>query len=112
MDWQQFILIITELGITPLNIILVVMVVILMNHLGISIKFWEKKDKSDKPATKSQVDYLTEYYNHDITAYLKNIDVNIEKMENSMNFIKDGIREIKQTHEEWDKYGVITRDKK
>lgn len=110
MDWHQLITIAAEVGLTPLNIILTAMVVILMNHLGISIKFWEKKD--EKPATRAQMDRLSNYYNHDTTELLTSIDSGIKEVRVAVEKLEDSVRELHNHHSEWEKFGIPIREKK
>jgi hypothetical protein len=79
---------------------------------GVS-KFTGKQfDESQTPATKKQMETLSNYYNHDTTELLKSIDANIVKMHSALEKVEDAVRELKQQHSEWEKYGIPTRPPK
>ncbi len=103
-----------QLGFTPLNLVLIVMLYFMGAHTGIFPKFWgeEKSDENEKPATRAQMDKLANYYNHDTTAILNSIDEGIKQVRIAVESLDDRVKELHNTHQEWEKYGIPTRDRK
>lgn len=105
-----------ELGFTPLNLVLMVMIYFMGAHTGIFPKFWGKETQDTKdanrPATKAQMDKLSSYYNHDTTEILKSIDGGVKSLNSSIQKLDDQIQILHNTHVEWEKYGIPIRDKK
>lgn len=102
-----------DLGFTPLNLVLIVMVYFMGAHTGIFPKFWGKEEEGENtPATKAQMNKLASYYNHDTTAILNSIDDGIKQVRTAVENLDDRVKELHTTHQEWEKYGIPTRDRK
>lgn len=102
-----------ELGFTPLNLVLMVMIYFMGAHTGIFPKFWGKEtQESNKPATKAQMDKLSSYYNHDTTEILQSINAGVQSLNKSIEKVDDQIQLLHNTHAEWEKYGIPIRQKK
>lgn len=106
-----------ELGFTPFNLVLLVMVYFLGAHIGIFPRLWTEKkskeaDDNEKPATRAQMNKLANYYNHDTTAILTSIDEGIKQVKTAVENLDDRVKDLHNTHQEWEKYGIPTRDKK
>lgn len=110
MDWHQIITIAVELGITPLNIVLVAMLYFLGANHGFFPKFWGGENK--EPATKAQMDYLTNYYNHDTTEILKAIDNKLGDIKPTLESVEILLKEVHIKQSEWERYGIPARIKK
>lgn len=117
MEINAFIEILKNLGLTPLNIVLLGMVYLLMAHIGIVDKFWlsgeeKKKQKEYKRnyddgrpimsipdladgfgRLEQAVGRLSQYYNHDTTQHQQTVI-------NALGDIKDGLRDIRDETKE------------
>jgi hypothetical protein len=101
MELPQWAIVAAELGFTPLNLVLIAMLYFMGANSGFFPKFWGKR-KVDLPATQTQMDILSEHYNHETTAILTDIRDLLEKQ-------TANIDEVKRKQEEWEKYGVPAR---
>lgn len=102
-----------ELGFTPLNLVLIVMIYFMGANTGIFPKFWGKEPQdANKPATRAQMDKLSSYYNHDTTEILKSIDNGVKSLNTAIEKVDDQIQTLHNTHAEWEKYGIPVRNKK
>lgn len=106
-----------ELGITPLNLVLAAMLYFLGAQHGVFPKWWG--GETDAPATKSQMERLSNYYNHDTTAILQSIDSGIKdvhkavgEVHQAVEKLEDSIKELHTHHQEWEKFGIPIRPKK
>lgn len=101
-----------ELGFTPLNLVLIVMLYFMGAHTGIFPKFWGKEtQEANKPATREQMDKLSRYYNHDTTEILHSIDGGIKDVRKAVENLDDRVKELHNTHAEWEKYGIPMRNR-
>lgn len=107
MDWHQLLLTAIDLGITPLNLVLAAMLYFLGANHGFFPKWWG--DKGEAPATRKQMEYLTNYYNHDTTAILQSIDSGIKEVHQAVEKLEDSVKELHTHHQEWEKFGIKTR---
>lgn len=100
------------LGLTVLNLVLIAMLYFMGAQHGMFPKFWKTSSEvNDLPATRSQMERLSNYYNHDTTEILLSINQGIEKVHKAVENLDDRIKELHMTHEEWEKYGIPTRQK-
>lgn len=117
---QQILKIAIDLGLTPLNIVLVSMLYFIGAHSDIFPKFWgSKKENSSKPATSEQMEKLTSYYNHDTTALLTQIREHLSDVKEETRIINNNLQalsvttvRLEGTIREWEKYGILTREPK
>jgi len=110
MDIQQLLHVANELGLTPLNLVLLAMLYFLGANHGFFPKWWG--GESERPATKSQMDYLTNYYNHDTTELLQSIDNKLGNIKPTLESVEILIKELHIKQSEWEKYGIPARIKK
>lgn len=102
-----------ELGMTPLNLVLMCMLYFMGAHSGIFPKFWGKESQdANKPATKAQMDKLSSYYNHDTTEILKSIDNNVVKVQLAVENLEESIQDLKNQNSEWERFGIPIRNSK
>ncbi len=103
------------LGFTPLNVVLLGMLYFIGAHSNIFPKFWGSKDSADndKPATKGQMDKLSNYYNHDTTEILTEIKEHLSDVRHETRIINATLSTLSNTTgrlettiREWEKYGV------
>lgn len=78
-------------------------------HSGIFPKFWGDPKNVRVPATKEQMDRLSNYYNHDTTEILKSIDAGVQKVHASIESLEDMVKELKHHNQEMKEYGVKLR---
>lgn len=111
MEYTQYIIhIANELGFTPLNLILVVMLYFMGAQHGMFPKFWKGEPSPDRvPASKAQMDKLSTYYNHDTTEILRSIDLGVKKVHVAVENLEDIIKELKHNQSEMKEYGVKVR---
>ncbi len=109
---QTLLHIATELGLTPLNLVLVVMLYFMGAQHGMFPKFWKGEPSPDRvPATKAQMDRLSSHYNHDTTELLTSIDGGIKDVRKAVEKLEDVVSELKNNHQEWEKFGIPVRNK-
>lgn len=115
MSVHDTITIATELGFTPLNLVLLAMLYFLGAQHGFFPKWWgdkvEKTNQSE-PGTKEQMEYLINYYNHDTTAILKSMDAKLGDIKPTLESVELLLKELHVKQNEWEKYGVPARIKK
>ena len=90
-DFSQIIQSLSEYGVSPLNIILIIMVAILMANMGIKLKFWEKKKETEEHVP-TWAKRLMEHYNDETTDKLRSI--------------KEDTSAIRGRQDEWERRGV------
>lgn len=104
----------TALGITPFNLVLLLMVYFMGSRLHIFPTFFGKKSEEDEDPSETRVSLidlhrqmktLAGYFNHETTAQLRTIE---EKTELAIS----GINDIKRKQEEFDRYGITVRNTK
>lgn len=103
-----------DLGFTPMNIVLGAGLYFMGAHNGIFPKFWgETTTDSHKPATKGQMDKLSNYYNHDTTELLTQIREHLADVKDEVKIINNNLQSLstttnrlENTIREWEKYGV------
>ena len=103
-----------DLGLTPFNIVLVSILYFMGAHSGIFPKFWGEGDvNDDKPATKAQMDRLSNYYNHDTTELLTQIREHLSDVKEETKTINTTLQtlttttnRLETTIREWERYGV------
>lgn len=105
-----------SLGLTPFNIVLIGILYFMGAHSGIFPKFWGKGDiniNDEKPATKGQMDRLSNYYNHDTTEILSQIREHLSDVKEETKTINTNLQalavttgRLENTIREWEKYGV------
>jgi hypothetical protein len=114
MEYAQTILhIATQLGLTPLNLVLIVMLYFMGAQSGIFPKFWKSESvkTAELPATRAQMDKLSSYYNHDTTEILRSIDSGVKNVHEAVEKLEEVVSELKNNHHEWEKYGIPVRTK-
>lgn len=79
---MELITILVELGFTPLNILLVVMLYFVLAKQGVLPKVWKGGDGDDTPKWAS---HLLQYYNHDTTAAHDLTHSKLDRIENKMD---------------------------
>lgn len=100
MEWVTLA---TDLGLTPLNIVLCLMLYFIGSQSGIFPKFWKSQNPVE-PQTREelqalllqQMKTLTGHFNHETTGLLTKIS--------------DTLDLIIRKQEEWDKFGIPIRD--
>lgn len=108
-----------SLGLTPFNIVLIGILYFMGAHSGIFPKFWGQGDvNDDKPATKGQMDRLSNYYNHDTTELLTQIKEHLSDVKDETRTINATLQtlssttnRLENTIREWEKYGVPHKQK-
>ena len=79
-----------------------------------------KEEDAEKPATRGQMDKLSNYYNHDTTILLQSIDYSIKELNESIKGVHSNVgdinrnlanlekvvKELEDNHREWEKYGI------
>lgn len=119
-----FLRIASELGLTPLNIALAGMLYFMGAHSGIFPKFWgDVNVKANLPASREQMERLSNYYNHDTTELLTEIRDGIGNVEEALTVMHANVGKgvadltlavsrLDNTLKEWEKYGVPQGNKK
>jgi hypothetical protein len=118
MEIQALINIATDLGLTPLNLVLLTMLYFMGASSGIFPKFW-KKENEDVPTLKQIFETMTHlkaHYNDETTENLEKIGRNQETMiggikeirENQKVIAKD-VEELKQSNAIIKEFGVKIR---
>ena len=115
MELSQLIQLAIELGITPLNIVLIVMLYFMGASNGIFPKFW-KKENEESPTLKQifeTMTHLKNHYNDTTTENLELIGRNQDEMKEKLNkisthqdLIKEEVKAINTRLNEYDKYGI------
>lgn len=103
-----------QLGFTPLNLVLGAMLYFMGAKTGIFPKFWgESTTEDNQPATKKQMNRLSQYYNHDTTELLTQIREHLSDVKDETKTINSNLAILSQTTNrlentirEWEKYGV------
>jgi len=103
-----------EYGISPLNLVLILMMYFMGAQSGVFPKFWGGKIDS----TPDWAKYLLQHFNHDTTDFHKathtKLDTLIEKEEEEAKErteMRDDVKNIQHTLDTFEKFGVITRRK-
>lgn len=109
---HQYLEIAAELGLTPFNMVLIVFLYFMGVKLGIFPKLWGGSIEENQPATRAQMERLSNYYNHDTTALLTSIDGGIKEIKTAVEKVEYQIKELHITHAEWEKFGIPARIKK
>ena len=119
MELSQLIQIAFELGITPLNLILIVMLYFMGAQSGIFPKFWKQSEDKTTPTLKEVHEIMTHlktHYNDETTDNLEKIGRNqddmkrgIEKISTKQDKIGDEITLIKNRQDSWHEYGIKIR---
>ena len=115
MELSQLIQLAIELGITPLNIVLIVMLYFMGAQSGIFPKLWKNSDIST-PTLKEIHEIMTHlkaHYNDETTENLEIIGRNQDEMKEKLNkisthqdLIKEDVKLINARLNEYDKYGI------
>lgn len=118
MELSQLIQLAIELGITPLNIVLIVMLYFIGAQSGIFPKLWKNSDIST-PTLKEIHEIMTHlksHYNDETTDNLEKIGRNQETMINGIREIRENqkviakdVEELKNNHNIIKEFGVKVR---
>ena len=121
MELSQLIQIAFELGITPLNLVLLGMLYVFMANSGQLPKFWKQSEDKTTPTLKEVHEIMTHlktHYNDETTENLVIIGRNQDDMKRDLNKIStkqdkigDEINSIKKMNEDFEKFGINIRKK-
>lgn len=120
MEYSKYIIhIASELGFTPLNLVLVAMLYFLGAQHGFFPKFWKSENNTESlPATRAQMNKLSSYYNHDTTEILHSINDNIKSVHAAVGDLNKAFERLdknvdilNETQKEWEKFGIPVRNK-
>ena len=110
----------SELGLSPFNLILLGILYSLGIQTGLFPRFWKTETEEDKTPTLRDIHsimlHLKEHYNDETTDNLEKIGENqkdmirgITKISISQDGIKEEVSRVKRFHEEYAEYGIKTR---
>lgn len=98
-------LIATVAASTPfLQIVLIVLFVFIFRK-EISLAFFGRGADDPNRELFDKIDSLTQYFNHETTDAL-------DEIKQGVLIVKTDVQRLQAKHEEWDKYGIPTREKK
>lgn len=100
-----------ELGFTPLNIVLMVMLYFIGSHSGIFPKFWKSSTEDEEEEKKEptladlhrEVSKLSGYFNHETTTHLEELKAKQDKTH-------EVVKEIRAKQDEFDRFGIRVRN--
>ena len=95
----------SELGFSPLNLVLIGMIYFIGAQHGMFPKFWNTNDQSKGVNLKdlhTEFTSLKEYVNHDTSERLESIQADTAE-------INEGVKQINRKHDEYDRFGIKTR---
>jgi len=105
-ELHQILQLASELGFSPLNLVLLVMLYFMGAQSGVFPKFWRANDRHTTPTIHDlheQVLSLKEYFNHETTNRLDAIQAEQQLMH-------EDVRGLHRKHDEYDKYGIKVRE--
>lgn len=104
----------SEYGLSPLNLVLIVMLYFMGAHSGIFPRFWEKKVGGQQTFTLAQLYNemmtLRQYFNHETTERLDGIMKAQNETHEVHLKVKERVEDLHRKNLEWEKYGIPIRN--
>lgn len=104
-ELKQTIIILAELGFSPLNIVLIGMVYFMGAQHGMFPKFWRTSDENkgvNIGDLHTEMMQLREHFNHETSDSLTSI-------KNNTLEIREDVKTLQRKHDEYDRFGIKIR---
>lgn len=110
-SFVQLIKTLSDLGFSPLNVVLIIMLYFMGAHSGIFPKFWGEQGKKNLSIKDlhDEMFNLKSYFNHETTERLDGIKESQKNLYESQEKIKSSVEELNRRHDVYDNFGIKIR---